>query len=43
VLDRGRIIDRGTHRELVDREGLYSTLYRRQFRTVPEELEAAYG
>ncbi|MBV9464740.1 MAG: ATP-binding cassette domain-containing protein, partial [Solirubrobacterales bacterium] len=32
VLDHGAIIERGTHRELLERDGLYATLYRRQFR-----------
>jgi ATP-binding cassette subfamily B protein len=32
VLDRGRIVERGTHARLVERGGLYTTLYRRQFR-----------
>ena len=27
VLDQGRIVDQGTHEELVAREGLYKTLY----------------
>jgi ATP-binding cassette subfamily B protein len=33
VLDRGRIVERGTHSELVARGGLYSELYRTQFAT----------
>jgi ATP-binding cassette subfamily B protein len=33
VYDRGRIVERGTHRELVDRGGLYARLYREQFLT----------
>ena len=32
VLDDGRIVERGTHGELVSRGGLYSDLYRTQFR-----------
>ncbi|MDQ6773723.1 MAG: ABC transporter ATP-binding protein/permease [Candidatus Dormibacteraeota bacterium] len=32
VLDRGRLIDSGTHEELLERGGLYKTLYDRQFR-----------
>jgi ATP-binding cassette subfamily B protein len=32
VVDRGRIVDRGTHRELVGRGGLYTRLYDQQFR-----------
>lgn len=31
VLDDGRIVERGTHQELVERGGLYADLYRRQF------------
>jgi ATP-binding cassette, subfamily B, bacterial len=33
VLDRGRIVERGGHHELLEQDGLYSTLYERQFRT----------
>ena len=33
VLDRGRIIERGTHDELRDRRGAYSRLYDMQFRS----------
>ncbi len=32
VLDGGRIVELGTHEELVGRGGLYSDLYRTQFR-----------
>jgi ATP-binding cassette, subfamily B, bacterial len=32
VLDRGRLVEQGTHAELVDGAGLYSTLYEQQFR-----------
>ena len=31
VVDRGRIVERGTHLELLAKEGLYSELYRTQF------------
>ena len=31
VYERGRIVERGTHRELLAHEGLYSRLYREQF------------
>jgi ABC-type multidrug transport system fused ATPase/permease subunit len=39
VLDQGRIVQRGTHRQLVAQDGLYATLYERQFRTVPDADE----
>jgi ATP-binding cassette subfamily B protein len=35
VLDEGRLVDAGTHSELLARGGLYATLYERQFRTQP--------
>jgi len=35
VLDRGEIIEEGTHQELLQKEGLYSQLYQAQFRTAP--------
>jgi len=37
VLDGGRIVERGSHRELLERGGLYGQMYRRQL--LEEELE----
>ena len=31
VVDQGRIVERGTHRELLERGGLYNDLYTTQF------------
>jgi ATP-binding cassette subfamily B protein len=36
VLDRGRLVDQGTHSELLERTGLYAALYERQFRDPAE-------
>lgn len=36
VIDEGRIVERGTHAELLARGGLYADLYHRQFREIPE-------
>jgi ATP-binding cassette subfamily B protein len=37
VLDEGRIAERGTHRDLLEHNGLYAQMYRRQL--LEEELE----
>ena len=37
VLDEGRIVDSGSHAELIDRGGLYADLY--HIEEVVEELE----
>ena len=42
VFDRGRLVDSGTHAQLLERGGLYKNLYDRQFRTgskVKRDLE----
>jgi ATP-binding cassette subfamily B protein len=36
VLDEGRLVQQGTHQELLDQGGLYRQLYERQFAAVAE-------
>jgi subfamily B ATP-binding cassette protein MsbA len=36
VLDKGRLVELGTHAELMARQGLYHRLYSLQFETEPE-------
>jgi len=36
VIEKGQIVERGTHDELLARGGLYATLYARQFVEMPE-------
>jgi len=38
VVQEGRIIERGTHAELIEQQGLYSNLYQRQFAEVPQAV-----
>jgi ATP-binding cassette subfamily B protein len=40
VLDRGRIVERGAHNELLEAEGLYAHLYHTQFSQ--KDLEAGF-
>ncbi len=37
VLDGGRLVESGSHGELLEREGLYADLYRTQFRVAEED------
>ncbi len=41
VMDNGRIIDRGTHDDLLRTSGLYGEIYRQQLR--PQEVQAYFG
>jgi subfamily B ATP-binding cassette protein MsbA len=43
VMDHGRIVEEGTHTELLDVGGLYARLYHRQFRPGDSGLEAIIG
>jgi ATP-binding cassette, subfamily B, bacterial len=43
VLDRGRLVESGTHAELLDRGGLYSRLYQEQFHGGLVEASCADG
>jgi ATP-binding cassette subfamily B protein len=43
VVDRGRIVERGTHTELLERRGIYARLYEQQFRGGLVEAECEDG
>lgn len=38
VMEHGRIVELGTHAELIEHDGLYARLYAMQFRDPEEEL-----
>ena len=38
VLDKGRIVEQGTHQELLERAELYAKLYKQQFEHLPYEI-----
>jgi ATP-binding cassette, subfamily B, bacterial len=43
VMDRGKLVEQGTHQELLDRGGLYAQLYEQQFRSGMVEAECEDG
>jgi len=43
VMDRGRMVEQGTHAELLELGGLYARLYQRQFRDEPLATEINVG
>ena len=43
VVDRGRVVERGSHQELLEDGGLYARLYQQQFRGGEVEAECEDG
>ncbi|WP_404365101.1 ABC transporter ATP-binding protein [Corallococcus coralloides] len=43
VLERGTVVEQGTHEELLAKGGLYAELYHQQFRDTPEPTVKALG
>ena len=43
VMQGGRLVEQGTHEELLARDGLYAELYETQFKSAMEGFEAAAG
>jgi ATP-binding cassette subfamily B protein len=43
VLEEGRLVEQGTHAELLDKNGLYADLYETQFRPQPEVVAGEGG
>jgi ABC-type multidrug transport system fused ATPase/permease subunit len=41
VIDQGELVEHGTHRELLDKGGLYADLYSRQFYEPTEQAASS--